>query len=243
MTRRNDRKPNPQNPEPFDEAFGELLCAYLDDELTPAERAEVEARLASDPTARSQLEALTSAADAVRGLPRGSAPVSILEDITAQSERAEILGKPEESVTLARHKRGPFRSTMALAAMLMVAVSASLYVSLKSQQDNTITRGIEVASKPVTPKSDPVGESLLAMRTESKDRNSEIFEETDKADRFVGRANTLAKNAPAPSSAPVEESSLGIRQEKLGDDVDALPTTTASGEDRRKQRTNVTTQN
>ncbi|GJM26107.1 MAG: hypothetical protein DHS20C16_25220 [Phycisphaerae bacterium] len=247
MTRRNDRKPKSQKPEPFDEAFGELLCAYLDDELTPPQRAEVEARLASDPTAQSQLEALTTAADAMRNLPRGSAPASILEDITAQSERADILGKPEESVTLARHKRGPFRSTMALAAMLMVAVSASLYVSLKGQQNSAITRGIESANsqsanKPNASKSSPANESTLAMMDESKNRGRELFEGSDSKRQFDGRSKPLAKNVPNTSSTPVTESRMGLEQEVFAEADAATPTRIAIGSDRNKQRRNVTSE-
>ena len=48
----------------------ELLSAYLDGEVTDAERALVEERLASDPAAAELLQELRAASDAVRGLPR-----------------------------------------------------------------------------------------------------------------------------------------------------------------------------
>ncbi len=48
----------------------ELLSAYLDDELSPAERAEVEKLLATDPAARRSLEQLRAVSEQVRSLPR-----------------------------------------------------------------------------------------------------------------------------------------------------------------------------
>jgi hypothetical protein len=207
MTRPNDRKPQSNAPEPFDERFGELLCAYLDDELTTAQRAEVEARLESDATARAQLEALTAAADALRNLSRGSAPASILEDLTAQSERAEILGKPEESVTLARHRRGPFRSTMALAAMLMVAVSASLYVSLKSRQDSAINRRLDSDGQELVTKSSPAGEPKLATRDNSKNRGRELFEKSNEDFHFDEMTDDLKKKE---ASLAIDENEAAV---------------------------------
>ncbi len=215
MTRSDDKKPNRNAAEPFDDAFGEMLCAYLDDELSADQRIAVEARLESDPTARAQLDALSIAVGAVRELPRGSAPSSIIESVSAHAERAELLGKPEESVTLARHKRGPFRSTMALAAMLMVAVSASLYVSLKSQQNSAITRQTEPANGPLASKSASPRDSMLAMREDSKNRGRELFDESEMqidADSEIG----------AMASKGATDERLGLRKESSNIESDDI---------------------
>lgn len=52
----------------------ELLSAYLDDELAPAERAALERRLAADARLRAELEALRGVAARVRALPVLAAP-------------------------------------------------------------------------------------------------------------------------------------------------------------------------
>ncbi len=223
MTHPDDRKPNSQSPECFDEDFGMLLCAYLDDELAPTERLEVEARLKSDPTARAQLDALTMASNTMRNLPRGSAPASIVEDLTAQSERAELLGKPEESVTLARHKRGPFRTTMAVAAMLMVAVSASLYVSLKGQQDSGLNRRIERSDVPLTSKNAPTRESMpskesmLAKRDDSTKRGRELFENSTN-EMFLNDGEAARSKGATSDESNARSSAAqgGLRQEESG---------------------------
>ena len=48
----------------------ELLSAYLDGELSPAERAQVESQLATDPQARQLVDELRALSGAVRDLPR-----------------------------------------------------------------------------------------------------------------------------------------------------------------------------
>src|ERR1700755_3209992 len=60
----------------------ELLSAYLDDELSPEERAAVEARLASDPDAQQLLHQLRSVSQSVQATPQVPA---------ARDFRAEIL--------------------------------------------------------------------------------------------------------------------------------------------------------
>ncbi len=115
-------------PEPRD-AIGEQLSAYLDGEGTPEERAAVEALLEADPDARALLAELQSAADALRGLSPAPAPPDVFEAISARIERDALLADVDEPVRLARHKRRPLRSLLAVAAMLVVAVGGGLYVS------------------------------------------------------------------------------------------------------------------
>jgi len=56
----------------------ELLSAYLDGELSPRERARLEARLATDPELRERLEGLRRTVALVRGLPQVQAPRNFL---------------------------------------------------------------------------------------------------------------------------------------------------------------------
>lgn len=69
----------------------ERLSAYMDDEVTPKERAEVEAWLASDPAARAELEALQRVSRAVSDLPRAIAGPNMADRVISQVEREALL--------------------------------------------------------------------------------------------------------------------------------------------------------
>jgi hypothetical protein len=66
----------------------ELLSAYLDDELSPEDRAAVEARLAADPSAQQLLHQLRAMCEAVQALP---------QEVVGHDMRESILHKAEQS--------------------------------------------------------------------------------------------------------------------------------------------------
>ncbi|MBN1491760.1 MAG: zf-HC2 domain-containing protein, partial [Phycisphaerae bacterium] len=102
----------------------EQLSAYLDDELTDAERAEVEAALAQDEQARRTLEELRQTAGLLGSLPRGKAPVDLIESLAAQMERSELLnGAPAPPMSLPS-AGGRLLRFLASAAVIVLAVSA-----------------------------------------------------------------------------------------------------------------------
>jgi hypothetical protein len=70
------------------EFHDELLSAYLDGELSPAERARVEERLAVDPVARQMLDELRSLSQAMQGLPRQRVGENLSEAILARAEQS-----------------------------------------------------------------------------------------------------------------------------------------------------------
>ena len=73
------------------EKHDEQLSAYLDGELSAAERQAVEDRLAREPDARALLEGLRQTSNLVAALPRASAPASLPADVTERLERAALL--------------------------------------------------------------------------------------------------------------------------------------------------------
>jgi len=109
--------------------LGELLSAYLDGEVTPEQRAQVEAKLESDVEARELLSELEHTVSLVHELPRVAAPPSIAEEITSRLERAALLGNADEDDAFSRRRGRPLRSVMAFAAMIAIAVGGGLYVS------------------------------------------------------------------------------------------------------------------
>jgi anti-sigma factor RsiW len=70
------------------------LSAYLDDELTPQERAEVERLLAAHPQSRELLADLRVMTRTLQGMPRMRASADLMEGIRARMERRELLGGP-----------------------------------------------------------------------------------------------------------------------------------------------------
>ncbi|MCA9241535.1 MAG: zf-HC2 domain-containing protein, partial [Planctomycetales bacterium] len=59
---------------PGDHQWLELLSAYVDGEVSPTERAEVEALLSKDPAARLALEEFQSLHDTLQSVPHEQAP-------------------------------------------------------------------------------------------------------------------------------------------------------------------------
>jgi anti-sigma factor RsiW len=120
----------------------ELLSAYLDDELSPQERAAVEVRLAEDAAAREMLHQLRAVSQAVQGLPQeivghdlgesvlrqatqtGPAIAPLVSPTTESNGRSpDRAGQPEDSFpkfTIGRSPRGWFWASLAVAAALLV---------------------------------------------------------------------------------------------------------------------------
>ena len=108
--------------------LGEHLSAYLDDELPQAEREVLERLIARDQATRKQLEELRQAAELVRGLPRRSAPPSLVEDLTAAAERRALLGEPDEAGPPRRPWWYSARSWLSAAAVVVITVGGGWYV-------------------------------------------------------------------------------------------------------------------
>jgi hypothetical protein len=123
----------------------ELLSAYLDDELSPQERARVESRLATDPASRQTLEQLRNVSQAVRELPREVVGRELRESVLRRAEAAKQAGKtaaaastiskidaPNGSpaglgdampkLTIGRTPRGWVWASLAVAAALLIMV-------------------------------------------------------------------------------------------------------------------------
>ncbi len=87
----------------------EQLSAYLDGELTAAERADVERLLAGDAEARSLLAELKQVSRLVSSVPRDAAPGNLADLVTARMERESLIGEPSRessaALTLLRWSR------------------------------------------------------------------------------------------------------------------------------------------
>ena len=104
------------------------LSAYLDGELTDAERAEVEVWLAVDAEARALLADLERIAGGLHALPRAHAASDMLESIRTRMERQALLGDTAAAPGTGRTS-GSRTGRWAAAAAIVLLSSVAGYVS------------------------------------------------------------------------------------------------------------------
>jgi hypothetical protein len=116
----------------------ELLSAYLDGELSPAEKLQVEQQLAQDPHSRQILQALTEASLSLKQLKPVLAPHTVQSDVMAKI--AALPGYSADSVVTttqqidlpssANQKVSPRRSQFSRASLVWIGTSCSVLIAL-----------------------------------------------------------------------------------------------------------------
>lgn len=104
------------SPEPTED----LLSAYLDGELEPAERVAVEARLTASPEWRAVLEEIRAARAALRGAPAREAPPGFWDDVLHTGPGAS---RSVPATVRPARGRTPWLAAGAAAAAVLVAVA------------------------------------------------------------------------------------------------------------------------
>lgn len=104
----------------------ELLSAFLDGECTAAERASLEARLASSAELRAVLDDVRAARAAVRALPPRDAPPEFWARILATEPGTGADPAPVVDLATARRSRRPARWVAAVASAAAAAVIAAV---------------------------------------------------------------------------------------------------------------------
>jgi len=120
-----------------DEALDpDMLSAYLDGELTDAERATVEARLDESAAWRDELAEVRTARDAVRGLPDRDAPAGFWDAVHAHvasdDDPADADDEVVVPITAARSTRRRW-AWVAASAAAVAAVVAIIVVPHRSE--------------------------------------------------------------------------------------------------------------
>jgi anti-sigma factor RsiW len=100
----------------------DVLSAYLDGELTDAERAEVEATLAQSPEWRAELAEVRAARDALRGLPERDAPDGFWDAVYAGVADDDAVVVPITAARSERRRRWGWLAASAAAVAAVVAV-------------------------------------------------------------------------------------------------------------------------
>lgn len=115
------------------------LAAYIDGQLDPAERAQIEQYLQSNPEHRKLLADMIAQRDTLRSLPREKAPPDIYDAIQAQLERSVLLDDSAQSVApVIRHSRRSQLFGIAAILLLAVGLGGVLYFALPSTRPNAI---------------------------------------------------------------------------------------------------------
>lgn len=109
------------------------LCAYIDGELDPEGRAEIEKHLEANPQHRRLLESLKATRDLVRWLPRESAPSELAETLNGQLERSVLLDYDGDSL---RPRILPRVFAAAAIVVLTAGLAAAVYFALPKSHRN-----------------------------------------------------------------------------------------------------------
>jgi anti-sigma factor RsiW len=132
------------------EATEAKLCAYLEGELPPSERAEIEQHLAANPQHRKLLADLAHTRDWVRSIPREYAPSDLAESFQGQMERTMLLNDAGDAGTGMSMTRWPQYAMVAAIIVLVLGLGVTLVVILKgpSQLPVAISGPAGAATKP-----------------------------------------------------------------------------------------------
>src|SRR5262249_40081808 len=112
------------------------LCAYIDGELSAAERDEIEAHMAANPSHGALLQDLMRHRARLRQLPREMAPRDLMEGFQAQLEREALLGSDElePARTILGINRWPQILSAAAILLLATGLGVVVYTVLPSRQ-------------------------------------------------------------------------------------------------------------
>jgi anti-sigma factor RsiW len=140
----------------------EMLSAYLDDELTVAERVAVEARLAESPEWRAELDEVRAARTAVRNLASRDAPAGFWDAVRAHVEADdEDVASPAPVVQLAeRRPRRRVAWLAAAAAAVVAVVVAVIAIPQRSEVTPNVTAVVAQHGAQSSDAGDPI--SMLA---------------------------------------------------------------------------------
>jgi anti-sigma factor RsiW len=152
--------------QPMEPMEPEVLSAYLDDELTVAERVAVEARLSDSAEWRAELAEVQVARDALRALPERDAPAGFWESITAAAAAADdeqdaAAAAPPDApvVTLdaARSRRRRAWGWLAASAAAVAAIVAVVVIPHRSEVRPDVTAVVAQHGAQGSDSGDPVG--------------------------------------------------------------------------------------
>src|SRR6266576_283289 len=121
------------------------LCAYIDGDLTDAERVEIEQHLSSNPQHRKLMEELRGHSALLRALPRATVPGELNESLTGQLERTALLDPTddESSEAVLNINRWPQITAVAAVLLLAIGLGVVVYYVLPTDHGNRGTVAVD----------------------------------------------------------------------------------------------------
>jgi hypothetical protein len=189
------------------------LAAYVDGELTPAERVEIETHLEANPSHRVLLKDLMQHRQLLRALPRENAPGDCTEGFQGQLERDILLGGDELTRSRSRFRIRYSPQLLSAAAILFLAIGLAVVVFKVLPPHHPKAPIAQLTQEPTKPNENPTdlladtrSYSLDAPKMDAK-KGESFFEEStltlkDGGDRdaksFGGAFKAKADAAPSP---------------------------------------------
>lgn len=142
------------------------ISAYLDNELSPEQRQEVEALLARDASARALLADLQAMRSALGALPRGRASTDLTETIRARVERQALIG-PTPTTSPAPKGKLPLVARWSAAAAILLMTGVGGYVLWNLNKDEAFNVPQQFAALDERAAEAPAPPDKLAVADES----------------------------------------------------------------------------
>lgn len=173
------------------------LCAYVDGELDPDGRAEIEKHLEANPQHRRLLESLRATRDLLKWLPREPAPPELAETLNGQLERSVLLDDDQET-----SQRHVFPRILAAAAIIVLTagLAAAVFFALPKAQRNVVAiRGAgDATSHSALSAGTPVGPSTLPLSLDER-----LHQDGAPADKVADQENSVAAASPVARAMDV----------------------------------------
>jgi len=103
------------------------LASYIEGDLPPAERAEIEQYLAANPTHALMIEQLKQHKATLGALPREAAPVEVLDHLQSHLERGALLEGVEDQAERMKISRWPQWTAVAASLLLATGLGVLIY--------------------------------------------------------------------------------------------------------------------
>ena len=205
--------------------INELLNGFIDDELSPRHKTEVQRLVAHDPVVAKQLDELKRFKMLVGSLPHSEAPAEMVEDIRAAVERRSLLGHRPEHI---EYKRGAIqlfaRKVMTAAAMIglvgvFFAVIYSILAPGTAPEGSFAVKTLQPGSAVVTVSDEKAVAEAVVATTGFEGRLELTTGDFSAAGEFVKTVlqnHGLWQTMPGPSSHGVKRLwSINCGQENL----------------------------
>ncbi len=195
----------------------DLLLGYLEGELTDAECAEFERRLAEDDQLRRLLDKLQADREAMRSLPLEQPPAELLDDVTHQLERQMLLEEPEgEGAGSSRSADLPVGripwSKVAAYGSLAAAVLICGGVIIASLTETGIYQQTAMLNQPVASTQGGDRQHEASRAADAEADQADEGEESSTLALKGGSSSAVSAARPAQKSASADESTGPVDQ-------------------------------